>query len=559
MKPRERRSSSPALSWINVHPRLTPSATRILTIIVTVACYFVVLSNCQVSFGMRKLAYSTNQFGLDLMRAMDRSDENMAFCPFCISSSLAMMLSGAQGSTATSLRHALYLWGMQTNEINVAFYDLMTHLGVNLPNERAYRRSGLFAAGTMPQSIIPSLAFGSLNNASHPENDVSFLTNVYVQRDFPIDYHYHMLLQRFYKTAIHPLDFHFNGEETRQHINAIVEKQTNGKIRDILPDRQSPATQLLLLSALYFQGTLDIGMSVTPKTRQHLPIPPPPGMPVMALTRPSSVVFGEDHVMLESHNAKIRYRFDRYLNSTAIEMPFKGGLITLVLLMPADPNGLEMLLTRLSAQVLADVVNSLEVRRVNVRVCIHRSCYHYLTCQVPWKRHDTRSHEHFLSFPCECVPQMPELSVKRGNSNLTWALSSLGLADLFKPGFAQLYDISDYKWLSVSGIIHKTHFDIRESGERVVSTPAPVASNNIVKNPLFSHPSMKPPVASPNGMKQPVAPDADITTISIDKPFLYFVFDNVSGLIMVMGKYGREPVNYRLPISSYDPETGMRA
>lgn len=323
---------------------------------------------------MRKLAYSTNQFGLDLMRAMDRSDENLAFCPFCISSSLAMMLSGAQGSTATALRHALYLWGMQTNEINVAFYDLMTHLGVNLPNERAYRRSGLFTAGTMPQSIIPSLAFGSLNNASHPENDVSFLTNVYVQRDFPIDYHYHMLLQRFYKTAIHPLDFHFNGEETRQHINAIVEKQTNGKIRDILPDRQSPATQLLLLSALYFKGTLDLSMVVTSKSRQH-PTPhlPPPGTPLMALTRPSSIVFGEDHMMLESRNAKIRYRFDRYLNSTAIEMPFKGGLITLVLLMPADPNGLEMLLTRLSAQVLTDVVNSLEVRRVNIRVCIGRS------------------------------------------------------------------------------------------------------------------------------------------------------------------------------------------
>lgn len=144
------------------------------------------------------------------------------------------------------------------------------------------------------------------------------------------------------------------------------------------------------------------------------------------------------------------------------------------------------------------------------------------------------------------VTQMPELSVKRGNSNLTWALSSLGLADLFKPGFAQLYDISDYKWLSVSGIIHKTHFDIRESGERVVSTPASQVTNNIVKNSLFSHPSLKP-VTSPS-LKQPVAPDPDITTISIDKPFLYFVFDNVSGLIMVMGKFGREPVNYRLPI-----------
>lgn len=42
--------------------------------------------------------------------------------------------------------------------------------------------------------------------------------------------------------------------------------------------------------------------------------------------------------------------------------------MTLLLMMPSDANGLEMLLTRLSAQVLTDVVNSLEVKRVNIRV-----------------------------------------------------------------------------------------------------------------------------------------------------------------------------------------------
>ena len=358
-------------SRLIIHMIRNPRLTKVLIVTVILTSCLPVLIKCQASFGMRKLAYSTNQFGLDLMRSMDRSDPSMAFCPFCISSSLSMLLSGAHGSTATALRHALYLWGMQTNEINVAFYDLMTYLGVNLPNERAYRRSGLFALGSGPQSIIPSLAFGSMNNVSNLEPDVSLLTNVYVQRDFPIDYHFHMALQRFYKTAIHPLDFHFNGEETRQHINAIVEKQTNGKIRDILPERQSPATQLLLLSALYFKGSLDLNMFPTSKSRQqpvmtHVAPSGPP--PLMSLVRPSSSMFGEEHVILESRNAKIRYRFDRYLNSTAIEMPFKGGLITLVLFMPSDPNGLEMLLTRLSAQVLTDVVNSLEVKRVNLRV-----------------------------------------------------------------------------------------------------------------------------------------------------------------------------------------------
>lgn len=301
-----------------------------------------------ISFGMRKLAYSTNQFGLDLIRAMDRSDSNIALCPFCISSSLSMMLAGAHGSMANSLRHALYLWGMQPNEINLAFHDLMTHLGVNIPSGRTFRR--------LMYTTNSPLTSGKNTTA----NDVAFLTNIYVQRDFPINYHYHMLLQKFYKTAVHPLDFHFNGEETRQHINAIVERQTSGKIKDILPELPSPATQLLLLSSLYFKGTLDLNMMAA---RSPMPLG-------LNANRPTGTAFRDDHIMLESRQARIRHRFDPFLNCSAVEMPFKGGLITLVLLMPSDPNGLDMLFTRLSAQILTDVINSLEVKRVNLKVGI---------------------------------------------------------------------------------------------------------------------------------------------------------------------------------------------
>ena len=147
---------------------------------------------------------------------------------------------------------------------------------------------------------------------------------------------------------------------------------------------------------------------------------------------------------------------------------------------------------------------------------------------------------------------MPELKVQRSNGNLTWALSNLGLADLFKPGFAQLYDISDYKWLSVSDIIHKTYLDIEESGDQKVNpvpgaVPAPVMSSSPIRNMLHTQNPSKP--SSNQYKKQAVPPpDHEIINVSIDKPFIYFVFDNVSGLVLVMGKFGREPVNYRLPV-----------
>lgn len=62
-----------------------------------------------VSYGMRKLALSMNQFGLDMLRTIDRMDrvlnattttasksanQGFGFCPFCVGSSLAMILAG---------------------------------------------------------------------------------------------------------------------------------------------------------------------------------------------------------------------------------------------------------------------------------------------------------------------------------------------------------------------------------------------------------------------------------------------------------------------------------
>lgn len=62
-----------------------------------------------VSYGMRKLALSMNQFGLDMLRTIDRMDRvlnatstttvkttpgSFGFCPFCVGSSLAMILAG---------------------------------------------------------------------------------------------------------------------------------------------------------------------------------------------------------------------------------------------------------------------------------------------------------------------------------------------------------------------------------------------------------------------------------------------------------------------------------
>jgi serine protease inhibitor len=157
---------------------------------------------------------------------------------------------------------------------------------------------------------------------------------------------------------------------------------------------------------------------------------------------------------------------------------------------------------------------------------------------------------------------MPRLSAENGAGNLTLALSNLGLNDLFKPGLSNLYDISDYKWLSISDIIHKTFMDIRENtnpqqGVFVVSSTStpqtmtrtekqyttPFSSSN-QKIPFLTSVQFKPstPTVQVSGES-----DRDVINVKFDKPFYYFVIDNISGLVIIMGKFGREPVTSRLP------------
>ncbi|KAI1285021.1 Leukocyte elastase inhibitor [Halotydeus destructor] len=498
----------------------------------------------QVSFGLRKLAYSTNQFGLDMMRALDRDDPSAALCPVCISSSLAMMLVGAQGTMANSLKHALYLYGMQPNEIHGAYFDMMNHLGVNVPSQHPHhpsfghvhggpnavygRRAGVYSGASVSTSPLMSLA----------EITRSTITTIFYCKDTT-------------RQLFIPLDFHYNGDETRSHINAIVEKQSAGNIKNILQtSAPSQYTQLLLLSALSFRGTLDLDLLPV-----HQPIPAmqpvaPPASPPLyhptlgGLSGQPIDPFSDSskQVWLQSTSARIRHGFHWYLNCTTVEMPFKGGLITLVMMMPHDPSGLETLMTKLSAQVLTDVIGSLEVKRVNIR--------------------------------------MPRLQVDKGLTNLTWTLSNLGLADLFKPGYSQLYDVSDYKWLSVSEVVHKTVLDIKEQSASSPTPFLPVASTsgamgventppgngNPIKHLMYNQ--QKPPLShghgqntfytmnSINGSPSPLnvhnqngAEKQNGLTVNFDKPFIYFVFDNVSGLVLVMGKVGmgHPASNYRLP------------
>ncbi|KFM63432.1 Ovalbumin-related protein Y, partial [Stegodyphus mimosarum] len=447
-----------------------------------------------LTFAMRKLAFSTNQFGIDLYRALKvPKNEVVAFCPFCISTSLAMILLGAQGRSANALQQALYLWGVRQEDVHIAFHDLLIHLRDNLQ--------------VTPGHHIPD-HLGNGNGGYRQEYGVQdfeilLFNSIYVQREYSILYHYQKFLHTFYNTSVHPLDFSMYGEESRLHINAIVEKQTKGNIKNILDQPLPKTTSVLLLNALSFDGVLDISGSTTNPTAEdvhrnsqynqfsqgynnhpfslnhafqptHSRLPPigGPGSYYapsfsQAMTYAAATPYNTHNFITpptRTRQGGLRHGIYDYLGCTGVEVPFRSGLLSLVLLIPSDTSSINMLETRLNAQHITDILGTMQSKNV--------------------------------------ILEIPHISFEDSPKNLTQALFRSGLVDLFTPGFAELLGMSDFRWLHITNLIHKINVNIKNG-------------NNV------NH--------------QQTAPPSGQETIHMslqDKPFLFFVIDNISGLAL---------------------------
>ncbi len=289
--------------------------------------------------------------------------------------------------------------------------------------------------------FFPSLTETSTTTSSV---EMNLLSQVYIQRYLPTDYHYYVLLQYYYKTPIRSLDFAYAPEESRQHINAVVQHLSREKIKEIIGGgggegsgqlKEMDSTRLLLLSGLTFQGRLDfrdqvrkskrgiLGLGARnrvqhnskrpmvmagnrvssppssppqsppssplqspPSSSSSTPSPSPPKDPVTITTTTAFNPFKPYEVVntggsRTKESIRLRYSFSSYLNATIVEMPFTGGIVSFVALVPlnsgngkgkngnnGENSAMVTLLSRLNAQLVVDLVQHLEIRRIDVTV-----------------------------------------------------------------------------------------------------------------------------------------------------------------------------------------------
>lgn len=335
-----------------------------------------------VTENVKEVAQATNKFAFDLYKQLRSGQDNLFFSPTSLSTALAMTYAGAEGKTEQQMAQVLH-FDQEEQQLHDGF--------------------GTFA------KILNSHAKGY---------QLSMANRLWGQKTYPFQPEYLKLTQQVYGAELAQVDF-AQSEKTRQEINAWVEKQTNGKIEDLIPSGVlNSMTRLVLTNAIYFKGTW--AEEFSKKATQEAPFHVSPGkqvqVPMMHQT--------EKFPYAETDNLQI------------LELPYGGDDLSMIVLLPKQKNGLTDLENSLSDENLQTWAKGLRKREVQV----------YL-------------------------PKFKMTSEFR----LGDVLRVMGMALPFSPQ-ADFSGISSAEKLMISEVVHKAFVDVNEEG-----TEAAAATGVIVR------------------------------------------------------------------------------
>jgi serine protease inhibitor len=167
----------------------------------------------------KNLVQSDNSFGLKVFQEIVKSDkdQNVFISPLSISMALGMTLNGANGTTKEAMQSALELAGLSDQQINENYKSLIELL----------------------VDLDPKVKFQIANSIWY-RNTMTF------EQSF-LD-----INKNYFDAEVSGLDF--SNPQSKNIINAWVENNTNGKIKQII-DNIDPLSVMFLINAIYFKGT----------------------------------------------------------------------------------------------------------------------------------------------------------------------------------------------------------------------------------------------------------------------------------------------------------------
>lgn len=361
-------------------------------------------------------------FGVELYKQLGAKRGNVFISPASLSTAFGMTYAGARGETARELAAALRFG----------------------PQERLHGELG---------------ALGKSLNADKAGARLELANALWTQTGFRLEPAFESLIGRHYGGAVRRVDFVREAEALRT-VNGWVAERTNGRIRDLLgPDHISPLTRLVLTNTVYFKG--DWLHPFNPKGTKPGPFHAPGGPVTAPLMR-----LGEVSLRHWDGGA-----------FQAVEIPYRGEAVSMVVLLPKARDGLPALEGSLSGPELTRWLTAVS--------------------QAPVVDVDLT---------------LPRFTA-RNQFELKPALQAMGVRQAFQEAEADFSGMSSETRLLIEAVVHATFVAVDETGTEAAG------ATGVVVRAVSARP---PPVP-----------------FRADHPFLYLIRDKATGAVLFFGRLER--------------------
>uniref|UniRef100_A0A8C4XL58 Serpin domain-containing protein n=1 Tax=Falco tinnunculus TaxID=100819 RepID=A0A8C4XL58_FALTI len=352
---------------------------------------------------MGSISAANAEFCFDVFKELKvhHANDNIFYSPLSIISALAMVYLGARGNTQSQMEKVSYLHRQdalgtrvpsraKANAMYLLIFTFAPQCGISEYIQKSFK--DLLSGITMP-------------NATHSLN---IADRIYIEKTYPVLPEYLECANKFYGAGLEEVDFKTATEEARQLINSWVEKETNGRIQDFLVSGSVDLdTALVLVNAIYFKGIWRTAFKED-NTQE---------VPFNQESRP---------VQMMSQNSTFKVAAVAAEKVKILELPYAGGELSMLVLLPDDISGLEQLENKISFDKLIEWTSPNVMERKRVKV------------------------------------YLPRMKIEE-KYNLTSVLTALGMTDLFSPS-ANLSGISSAESLKVSEAVHEAYMEVSEEG-----------------------------------------------------------------------------------------------
>ncbi|MCC5828858.1 MAG: serpin family protein, partial [Phycisphaeraceae bacterium] len=313
---------------------------------------------------------------------------NLFYSPYSISSAVSMAWVGARGETEKQFAKAMQLTEEQARDhgwVFPAFGKLSDHI-----ND--------YQKGEDPPFVL------STANA------------IWGQSNYNFHQAYLDTLDKDYRAPLRLMNFIEDPDGSRIEINQWVERKTQDRIKNLLPEGSIDGmTRLVLTNAIYFKGKW--ANEFNPSSTRP--------MPFHTLESVASERVQPARAQMMHRTGD--YRFVQTPDYKAIELPYVGGDLVMNVFLP-KPGTFEKFEEGLTAAHLSELIGRVhEARMVEVRV-------------------------HLPRFKMTVTPKLGE------------TLKTLGLSDAFAPNRADFSGMTDDERLYIGAAVHKAFVEVNEEG-----------------------------------------------------------------------------------------------